>query len=71
MLNGTWRVCAMVVLGLVLSTHSVQSQVRSQYRDYQLGSDLVSVAAPAKVAATEARTRASQDRVANKAVFRP
>ena len=56
MLNGTRRVCAMVVLGLVLSTHSVQSQVRSQYRDYQLGSELASVAALAKVAATEART---------------
>jgi len=56
MLNGILRARAMVALGLVLSTHALQGQVRSQYRDYQLGSDLASVAALANVAATEART---------------
>ena len=56
MLNGTLRACALFALGLVLSTHAAQGQVRSQYRDYQLGSDLASVAALANVAATEART---------------
>jgi len=56
MLNGILRARAMVVLGLVISAHTLQGQVRSQYRDYQLGSDLASVAALANVAATEART---------------
>ena len=56
MLINSLRVCALAALGLVLSTHTVQSQVRSQYRDYQLGSDLASVAALANMAATEART---------------
>jgi hypothetical protein len=47
---------AIGALGLVLSTHSLQSQDRSQYRSYQLGSDLPSVSLLTGIAASEART---------------
>jgi hypothetical protein len=47
---------AIVTLGLVLSTQSLQAQDRSRYRDFQLGSDLQSVSALANVAATDAKT---------------
>jgi hypothetical protein len=43
-------------VALVLSTQLLQGQDRSRYRDFQLGSDLPSVAALAKVAASDART---------------
>jgi hypothetical protein len=40
----------------VLSTHALQSQDRSRYRDYQLGGNLPSISALTGVAASEART---------------
>jgi hypothetical protein len=45
-----------VALGLVVSTQALQGQDRSRYRDFQLGSDLQSVSALAKVAASDATT---------------
>jgi hypothetical protein len=50
------RVFAVVALGVLLSAVSLQSQSRAEYRDFQLGSDLSSVSALTKVAASEART---------------
>jgi len=47
---------AVGALGLVLSTHSLQSQDRSRYRDFQLGGNLPSVSALTGVASSEART---------------
>jgi len=47
---------AIVTLGLVLSTPSLQGQTRSGYRNFQLGGDLRSVSALSGVAASEAKT---------------
>src|SRR3989442_12017477 len=47
---------AIVTLGLVLSTQSLQGQTRSGYRNFQLGGDLRSVSALSGVAASEAKT---------------
>ena len=47
------RTLALVALGVVLSTPSLQGQGRSRYRDYQLGSDLPSVSALANVDSAE------------------
>ena len=47
---------AVCALGLVLSTHSVESQDRARYRDFQLGGNLPSICAITGVAASEART---------------
>jgi hypothetical protein len=47
---------AIVALGLVLSTPSLQGQARSGYRNFQLGGDLHSVSALSGVAASEAKT---------------
>lgn len=53
----TTRTLAVVVLGLVLSTGgALQGQDRSRYRDFQLGSNILSVSALAHVAASEAKT---------------
>ena len=45
-----------VGLGLVLSTHTLQGQDRSRYRDFQLGGNLPSITALTHVAPSEART---------------
>lgn len=45
-----------VVMGLLLSTHALEAQDRSRYRDFQLGGNLTSVSALTKVAASEAKT---------------
>ena len=50
------RTLPLVVLGLVLSTHAVHAQSGPQYREFQLGANLQSVAALAKVPASDART---------------
>ncbi|HVH29906.1 MAG TPA: hypothetical protein VM818_24325 [Vicinamibacterales bacterium] len=50
------RTLVLVTLGLVLSTHSVQTQSPPGYRGFQLGSDLLSISTLANVAAGEART---------------
>jgi hypothetical protein len=52
----TTRTFVIVALGLVLSTHALQGQDRSRYRDFQLGSDLPSVSALAGVRASDAKT---------------
>ncbi len=44
------------VLGLVLSTSSLHAQAAAQYRDFQLGSDIATVAALTGVAASDAKT---------------
>jgi hypothetical protein len=49
------RTLAIAAFGLVLSTHSLQSQDRSRYRDFQLGGNLPSISALIGVAASEAR----------------
>jgi hypothetical protein len=56
MLNGLSRTIVMGTLALVVSAHSLHSQGRSRYRDFQLGGDLPSVSALTGVAASEART---------------
>ena len=48
------RTLAIVGFAVVLSTHRVESQGRAQYRDFQLGGDLASVAALAGVPASNA-----------------
>jgi hypothetical protein len=45
-----------IAVGLMLFTPPLQAQDRARYRDFQLGSDLPSVSALAKVAPSEART---------------
>lgn len=50
------RTLTIVALGLVLSTHALQGQDRSRYRDFQLGGDLASVTASTKVAASAVKT---------------
>ena len=52
----TARTLAIAGLGLVLSTHPLQAQARSGYRNFQLGGDLPSVSALSGVAASEAKT---------------
>jgi hypothetical protein len=43
-------------VGLILVAHAAQGQDRTRYHDYQLGKDLPSVAALAKVSASAAKT---------------
>jgi hypothetical protein len=50
------RTLGIGAIALVLSTHSVESQDRARYRDFQLGADLAAISAIAGVAASEART---------------
>jgi hypothetical protein len=47
---------AIGAVGLVLSAHSLHSQDRSRYRDFQLGGNLPSVSALTGVASSQART---------------
>jgi len=48
--------CAVCAFGLVLSTHALQGQDRSRYRDFRLGKDLSSISALSGVAASQATT---------------
>jgi len=50
------RTLASVALGLVLATHSPHAQGRPQYRDFQLGADLLSVSALAKATDSGVKT---------------
>jgi hypothetical protein len=54
--TNTTRTLALAALSLVLVTHPLQGQDRSRYRDFQLGSDLPSIAALAGVPVSAART---------------
>jgi len=49
------RTLAVSAFTILLSTHSLESQGRAQYRDFQLGGDLASVATLAGVAASTAK----------------
>jgi hypothetical protein len=50
------RTLGIGALGLVLSTHLMESQDRSRYRDFRLGGDLAAISALTGVVATEAKT---------------
>ena len=52
----TIRTLATVALGLALATHALQAQGRPQYRDFQLGADLLTVSALTKVTASDVKT---------------
>ena len=60
-----------LVLGVALSAQTLQAQDRSRYRDFQLGSDLRSVAALAKVPASEAKTIHQRPAVIQELEWRP
>jgi len=65
------RTFAIVALGLVLSTHALQGQDRSRYRDFQLGGDLSSVSALTKVAVSDAKTIHQRPAVMQELEWRP
>jgi len=50
------RTLGVVAVGLVVSTHALESQDRARYRDYKLGADLASTSVLTGVAASEAKT---------------
>ena len=60
-----------LILGFALSAQTLQAQDRSRYRDFQLGSDLRSVAALAKVPASEAKTIHQRPAVIQELEWRP
>jgi hypothetical protein len=65
------RTLTIVALGLVVSTQALQGQDRSRYRDFQLGADLPSVSALAKVAASDAKTVHQRPAVIQALEWRP
>ena len=50
------RTLGVVAVGLVVSTHALESQDRARYRDFKLGADLASISALSGLAASEAKT---------------
>ncbi len=60
-----------IVIGLALFTHVLQSQDQSRYRDFQLGSDLASVATLAKVDVSDAKTIHLRPAVLQELEWRP
>ena len=50
------RALAVAAIGFVFATHSLQSQGRARYRDFQLGGDLPSITALTGVALSEVKT---------------
>ena len=67
----TTRTLTIVALGLVLSTHSLQGQARTGYRNFELGGDLPSVSALSGVAASEAKTIHLRPAVIQELEWRP
>jgi hypothetical protein len=65
------RTLTITALGLVLSTHALQAQDRSRYRDFRLGGDLRSVAALTNVAASTAKTVHQRPAVIQELEWRP
>jgi hypothetical protein len=65
------RTFTVVVLGLVLSTYALQGEDRLKYRDFQLGSDLPSVAALTKAAASDTKTIHQRPAVIQELEWRP
>jgi hypothetical protein len=64
------RSAATIVL-LTLAASSLHGQSRSRYRDFELGSDVSSVSAHAKIAASEAKTIHSRPAVMQELEWRP
>jgi hypothetical protein len=60
-----------IIIGFVLSAPVLQAQDRSRYRDFQLGSDLPSVAALAKVSPSAAKTIHQRPAVIQELEWRP
>jgi hypothetical protein len=67
----TTRTLTVVTLGLVLSTHALQGQDRSRYRDFRLGSDLQSVSALTTAVGSDAKTIHQRPAVIQQLVWRP
>jgi hypothetical protein len=64
------RTLGIVAVGLVVSTHALQSQDRARYRDFKLGADLASISTLAGVAASEAKTVQQRPAVMQDLVWR-
>lgn len=60
-----------VCLGIVCSTHGLEAQDLSHYRNFALGSDILSVSMAAGVAPTEAKTLHQRPAVLQDLEFRP
>jgi hypothetical protein len=65
------RAFGALILGLLLSTSVLESQGRSQYRDFKLGADLPSVSKLANVAASDAKTIHSRPAMMQDLQWRP
>jgi hypothetical protein len=65
------RAAVIVALGLVLSTSAQQGQDPSRYRDFQLGRDLATVSALARIAASDAKTIHLRPAVIQELEWRP
>lgn len=65
------RTVAICAFGVVLSTHGLEGQGRAQYRDFQLGGDLASVAALAGIKASEAKVIHQRPAVMQDLQWRP
>ena len=65
------RTLALGALALLLSTHAVQGQDRSHYRDFPLGGSLPSVAALSGAPASEAKTIHERPALMQDLVWRP
>ncbi len=65
------RTPVIVALGLLLSTHALQGQDRSRYRDFQLGRDLATVSTLARIAASDAKTIHLRPAVIQELEWRP
>lgn len=64
------RTLGIVAVGLVVSTHALESQDQARYRDYRLGGDLASISALTGVAASEAKTIQQRPAVMQELVWR-
>jgi len=65
------RTLTITALGLVLSTHALQAQDRSRYRDFRLGGDVQSVAALTKMAPSSVKTIHQRPAVIQELEWRP
>jgi hypothetical protein len=65
------RTLAMCAAGIVCSTHALGGQGLSQYRDFELGSDVASVKALADIASSEARMTHQRPAVLQDLEWRP
>ena len=56
------RTLGIVAVGLVVSTHALESQDQARYRDYRLGGDLASISAAHRASQRPRRRRSSSAR---------